>query len=190
MRPLVPILVTAALGAALLQPTSATAAGETCQGQPATLVGAPDQTVLGTEGPDVIVSNGASQVDALGGDDLICVTGSPVVDPDAARAVSLQTGAGNDRVEAHTPGWGTVTTLGSGADTYTASAAAAHDVRANDIWWYSDLEADTIRITGGTAAVYSGAQGQPNADVVEITGGVSQWTGFMTAVGATTGWWA
>ena len=183
MRSLPALLATAALGAALLQSTAATAAGETCQGRPATLVGALDQQVSGTEGPDVIVSNGASRVDALGGDDLICITGTPITDANAARAVSLQAGAGNDRVEADTPGWGTVTTLGPGADTYTGSAVAAHEVRGNDIWWYSDLEPDTIRIAGGTATVYSGAQGQPNSDVVEIAGGVAQWTGYMTPAG-------
>jgi hypothetical protein len=57
----------ALLGAALLAPVgTATAAGETCQGQAATIVGTPGGQIVGTEGADVIVTNGATNVDALG----------------------------------------------------------------------------------------------------------------------------
>ena len=46
----------ALLGATLLAPTgTATAAGETCQGQAATIVGTPGGQIVGTEGADVIV---------------------------------------------------------------------------------------------------------------------------------------
>jgi hypothetical protein len=66
----------ALLGAVLLAPMgTATAAGETCQGQAATIVGTPGGQLTGTGGADVIVTNGATQVDALGGDDVVCVTG-------------------------------------------------------------------------------------------------------------------
>ena len=66
----------ALLGVALLVPVgTATAAGETCQGQAATTVGTPGGQITGTEGADVIVTNGATHVDALGGDDVVCVTG-------------------------------------------------------------------------------------------------------------------
>ena len=54
----------------------ATAAGETCQGVPATIVGTPGGQVLGTPGDDVIVTNGARRVDGEAGDDLICTTGT------------------------------------------------------------------------------------------------------------------
>ena len=71
-----PTLSAAALLAlALLPPTAADAAGETCQGRAATIVGA-QGVAQGTEGDDVIVSNGAQSVVALGGNDLICITGS------------------------------------------------------------------------------------------------------------------
>ena len=62
----------ALLGAALLAPVgTAAAAGETCQGQAATIVGTPGGQITGTEGADVIVTNDARRVDALGGDDLV-----------------------------------------------------------------------------------------------------------------------
>ena len=49
-----------------------------CKGQRATVVGDPaGGTVTGTRGPDIIVSNGAGRVNALAGDDLICLTGAP-----------------------------------------------------------------------------------------------------------------
>jgi hypothetical protein len=54
---------------------SAVAAPPTCQGQPATIVAGPDEVdVVGTDGPDVIVTvgSGSIQIDAGGGDDLIC----------------------------------------------------------------------------------------------------------------------
>ncbi|MCW2814851.1 MAG: calcium-binding protein [Nocardioides sp.] len=55
------------------------AAPETCQGRTATIVGIPlSMMVEGTDGDDVIVTNGARNVSALGGDDLVCITGTGV----------------------------------------------------------------------------------------------------------------
>ena len=68
-------------------------AAESCQGQQATLVGpGSDGVITGTEGVDVIVTNGATEVDALGGNDRVCVTN---VSGDTA----VDTGSGNDAVE-------------------------------------------------------------------------------------------
>src|SRR5688572_23467942 len=51
-----------------------------CQGRTATIT-SDGGTVTGTEGDDVISTTGVVDIDALGGDDLICVTvGSAVVD--------------------------------------------------------------------------------------------------------------
>src|SRR5690349_13426386 len=63
----------------------------TCHGEPATIVGTPDGTFTGTDGRDVIVTNGASGK-ARGGADLICITGSTGAHIDA--------GAGKDVVDA------------------------------------------------------------------------------------------
>jgi Ca2+-binding RTX toxin-like protein len=72
------------------------AAGGTCFDEPATIVGTPGQVSLtGTEGDDVVVTNGAAGVSTLGGDDLVCVTDGP----DAAasgRTIAVDTGAGDD----------------------------------------------------------------------------------------------
>ena len=47
------------------------AAAETCEGRPATVIGT--GKVTGTGGDDVIVATDATLVEALGGDDLVCV---------------------------------------------------------------------------------------------------------------------
>jgi Ca2+-binding RTX toxin-like protein len=84
----------------------------TCRGQAATLVGTPGGTVTGTGGPDVIVTQGAWKVNALGGNDLICVTTTEFSQVDA--------GDGDDLVDGTTdadgePLW---VRLGLGDDTY------------------------------------------------------------------------
>ena len=176
----------ALLGLALLTPTSAGAAGETCQGQPATTVGTAGQVIEGSEGADVIVTDGASRVIARGGDDLICVTGDASAVAEESRTVVVAAGAGDDRVEATTPGWGTVTQLDSGADSYVGASGADQEIRTGELL-SADSAADTVRVTSGIATVYSGAPSQPNPDVVEIDGGMVQWTGFMTSAGRLAG---
>jgi hypothetical protein len=61
----------------LLTPPAVAApnAVELCFGQLPTIVGTPGEQVIGTDGPDIVVSNSARYVDTLGGDDLVCVTG-------------------------------------------------------------------------------------------------------------------
>ena len=188
-RTALPALSAAALlGLALLVPAGAGAAGETCQGRTATVVGALGHPLVGTEGPDVIASNGASRVDALGGDDLICVTGPPAAGPDEASTLTLSAGTGNDVVEAVTRGWGTFGTLGLGADTYTGTSSARHEITAGEFLPLgSDREADTIRVASGLATIYSGAPSVDNPDVIEIDAGTVQWTGLMTRTSSVSG---
>ena len=78
---------------------SATAVGETCNGLAATLVGTPGSTVTGIEGPDVIVTNGATEVRGNGGDDTICTTMSGQPPPFSLISVRVLAGAGNDLVD-------------------------------------------------------------------------------------------
>src|SRR6478735_7591944 len=110
------LLTTALVGAALLAPTSASAAPTTCQGRPVTLVGPGDaaKVLTGTEGNDVIVTEGALRVLALGGDDLICVT--------SGLQPSVDAGAGNDSVDASADDGGSLTALGEGDDRYVGSS--------------------------------------------------------------------
>jgi hypothetical protein len=150
----------ALLGAALLAPTStATAAGETCQGQAATIVGTPGGQILGTEGADVIVTNGATRVDALGGDDLVCATSEDGV--------------------TYVPG--VIAILGVGADTFIDSSGGQHFIYAGTEDG-TDTEADVIR--AGYGVVISGMVGQPNADIIDLAFGEVSWSGIQTAPGA------
>ena len=151
----------ALLGAALLAPMgAATAAGETCQGRAATIVGTPGAQIVGTEGADVIVTNGETRVDALGGDDLVCAT--------------IEDGVGYNPVFA---------ILGAGADTFTASDGGSHTIVAGTADG-TDTEADVIRI--GSGSVRSGMVGQPNADIIDLAFGEVSWSGIQTAPGAVT----
>lgn len=100
---------------ALLGPTAASGAAETCQGRTATIVGS-GHSIQGTEGPDVIVTNGARSVFAKGGDDLVCVTGRFL---GKYYPVDVRAGDGNDVVDASGAGRQPVhTSFGSGADTF------------------------------------------------------------------------
>jgi Ca2+-binding RTX toxin-like protein len=151
------------LGAALLAPVgTATAAGETCQGQAATIVGTPGGQITGTEGADVIVTNDAIRVDALGGDDLVCATGVR---------------GGYHSVFA---------ILGAGADTFIPSERGGSTIYAGTVDG-TDTEADVIRSSGTGGLVISGMAGQPNADIIDLgSNGVGEvrWSGIQTAPGA------
>lgn len=172
MRPL-PLMATGLLAATLLTSPTAYAAGETCQGRPATIVGTPSQSgLVGTEGPDVVVTNGADGIDTLGGDDLVCVT-----DPDSPRMVTLATGAGDDVVDASASRSSIDAELGSGADHYTASAGRDSVVLGStDGRTRTDLEADTVvATTGGSRSQpgdewFSGMLDIANADILDLAG--------------------
>ncbi len=96
--------------------SAASAAPATCQGVPATITsdGGP---VMGTEGDDVISTAGVVDIQALGGNDVICLT-----------AGKVDAGPGNDSVlslstDSSDPSSATLTaSLGDGADTFTASS--------------------------------------------------------------------
>jgi hypothetical protein len=158
----------ALLGAALLAPVgTAAAAGETCQGHAATIVGTPGGKITGTEGADVIVTNDATRVDALGGDDLLCATGER---------------SGYDSVTGtFTP---VVVILGAGADTFIPSERSRSTIYAGTVAG-TDTEADVIRLSWTAGLVISGMPGQPNADIIDLGGsGDLRWSGIQTAPGA------
>jgi Ca2+-binding RTX toxin-like protein len=141
---------------------TAAAAGETCQGQAATIVGTPGGEITGTEGADVIVTNDAIRVDALGGDDLVCATGVR---------------GGYHSVFA---------ILGAGADTFIPSERGGSTIYAGTVDG-TDTEADVIRSSGTGGLVISGMTGQPNADIIDLGSnglGEVRWSGIQTAPGA------
>ncbi|MCF6377961.1 hypothetical protein L2K70_10115 [Nocardioides KLBMP 9356] len=167
-------LLTAMLvGAALLQPTTATAQAPPCQGKAVTIDGRGATQVIGTEGDDVIVSDTASEVIALGGNDLVCLAAghaNPVV----------RAGAGDDVVDA-TAATGTNTFLGEGDDTYLGS-------RYRDVVAAGDGETDDrgrdVVDTGPRSelqdVVYSGEPGRPNDDQLRAGYVELWWSGSST----------
>lgn len=174
------VSATALLGLSLLAPTSAGAATETCQGQTATVVGVQDAVVEGTEGADVIVSNAATRVIALGGDDLICVTG--ISNP------GVYAGEGDDVVVSTLgPDAFSTIVLGPGSDRFTGSSASdsvhAAGRRRTDP---PDSDRDVIETgpTNGTYGDYvaTGQPGVPNADEVRVAGGTSVRGGSASVV--------
>ncbi len=101
----VPVLV--------LAPAPAAHAVGTCQGQPATIESSTaGATIIGTEGPDVILATRQATINALGGDDLICVAGG-----------LLDAGAGDDSVVVTTDGNGQEAHLGPGTNHYASPGA-------------------------------------------------------------------
>ncbi len=162
MRRTTPLTAAAMLGLALLAPTtSATAAGETCRGEAATLVGT-SRTLTGTEGRDVIVTGGATDVSALGGDDLICV----VPDGTTSNVLYVDAGAGGDIVDTTTAalrGYYVDSDLGRGADTLDGGPSGdwvdTGDVAGGpeevDVVRGSTGD-DTVRTTGGSDVVELG----------------------------------
>ena len=176
MRPLSPLLTTAALVAASLATLPAAgAAGETCQGRPATVVGAPGQRELrGTEGPDVIVTNDASYVWALGGDDLVCITGTNW-------QARIDAGEGADSVDATGARAGSTTVLGAGADRFTGSSFGESVTAGTDTTPSLDTETDVIETRGDyDDLVASGQTGTANPDRISLSRGALSWLGVPT----------
>ena len=173
MRRAAPLTAAGLLGLALLAPmSSVSAAGETCRGEAATHVGT-GPTLIGTEGRDVIVTGTASVVNALGGDDVICVSRS-VASPNL---LDLDAGAGNDFVDATAPttDYSGRVTLGPGSDAFTGSAArdvvytgATPDPEDLSVPPGSDTDTDRVDTWEGADLVVSGSAGAASHDVVAL----------------------
>ncbi len=122
----------------------------TCQGETATHVGTSGGTVIGTPGHDVVVSNLASTIETLGGDDLVCVTG------DRSGRVSIDTGPGDDdvRVLGHTA---VGASLGDGEDAFVGGPLDDHVYGGwSDDEHEYDIEYDHIVAGGGYDRVTAG----------------------------------
>ena len=104
------------------------AGGEPCHGQAATIVGTPGTDIRATNGPDVIVTNGAPSTDARDGDDLICVTGYTRKDD-----ADVYGGDGDDDIDASATGAGRARVdLGDGDDTYVGGPGPDRVTAADD----------------------------------------------------------
>lgn len=182
------------LAMAMLSPLPvAHAAGETCRGEAATIVGTPGNPallgsdgVIGTEGRDVVVTNGAFKVTTLGGDDLICVTAG---DGPSVNRVLIDAGAGDDVVDGTTaPDWIVQAQLGEGADLFEGGDAGSSVRGAYDDGSPADTERDVIVGGDGSDGVHSGVIGQPNPDVIALgDGNDSLIYGGVTAGGSIDG---
>lgn len=148
------------------------AAGETCHGEQATMVGAPGGSVEGTDVRDVIVSNGA-EVDAGAGDDLICVTTTGYSPP-------ILGGDGDDMIDGTARSLGAQVDGGAGADTITTGPGADRIVESADE--RANPAIDHISTGDGDDRIDTGWPGTTNQDVVDAGTG----NDVITAEG--TGW--
>lgn len=131
---------------------------DTCFGQAPTVVGTPLGVLEGTEGPDVVITNGAGLVQTYGGDDLVCITGvyEPTSDDDEGRV--FQTGAGSDRIDSSLaqvsdPYLPLIIDPGPDADE-VIGGPASEDVRAQELGLKSSRQ-DIINTADGDDVVYS-----------------------------------
>lgn len=157
--------------------TYAADAPATCLGQTATIVGG-DGLVTGTEGADVIVASGISTVDALGGDDLVCLeVGSVVLGASEEGPVAkVNAGAGDDVVSSvdldafwvpnggESRAWEAIVALGTGEDQFLGGSAV--DMVYGSDPDSADTERDDINTGGGPDYVHSGRSSAANDDVV------------------------
>jgi RTX calcium-binding nonapeptide repeat (4 copies) len=170
------LLVLTGLTAGLLSPlapgVAAQAAGETCDGLPATLVGTPGSTVTGTDGADVIVSNGAAKVDGKGGDDVICTTASVAPPPDPSGQsnwVIVLGGPGNDLIDRR----GETDPAASGGLYGDAGQDTIFGSPASEYVGIGDGERDVVQTYGGADRVVEAfVRGGPaDPDVVDLGAG-------------------
>jgi Ca2+-binding RTX toxin-like protein len=160
------------LGLALLAPTTAAqAAGETCRGEAATIVGAGYARIVGTEGRDVVVTNGSGDVETLAGDDLVCITGRDA-GAGTQYGIDVDAGPGDDIVDGTAAdSWSADVELGAGADRFEGGDAD-DDVNAGAVVvegtqvLYPDTETDVLVGGGGDDSLRGGQVGAPNSDVL------------------------
>ncbi len=168
MLPLVLLLASATL---VPSGGAAQAAPETCQGQPATLVGTPGGHLSGTDGPDVIITHGAD-LNAGAGDDLICVDGLAPVERGGAGVDIVFAGPGDDTVVVTQVGdyYRLAVVLGDGDDTFSGGAGADWVTNRDD--GEVDGGADVIATHGGNDhASVGGSSGTLVGDQVDLGSG-------------------
>ena len=140
--------------AALLAPAGqASAVGEACRGEAATIVG-DGSAIRGTEGRDVVITNNSQTIHTLGGDDLVCVTGR-TMGARVTRGLTVSTGDGNDVVDASAAprGWPIVLSLGVGADEFQGSPVSDDDIVSTGP--VGETDRDVVRGGGGRDRILS-----------------------------------
>lgn len=176
---LVPLLAPVVLTAGLASSTSPATAATSCRGVPATIEASGVQRIDGTEGDDVIVADDVIAISALGGDDLVCVTGDTSTFVDAGAGDDVVDGSGANSVNG---------VLGDGDDTFRGSAAV------DSVWAGSQDGSDAGRdvIDAGPRGedfdiVRSGQSGSPNPDRITGEWLTLRWAGTPTSDSAAVG---
>jgi Ca2+-binding RTX toxin-like protein len=143
MRARAALLAAATVTGLLVAPTSAAGASETCQGLPATIVADRRGVTTGTLGDDVIVGHGYVNIDARGGNDVICLDAGSVVAGDGNDSVLATGTRGTNPEDNHVDA-----SLGAGDDRYVGGPAEDW-VNEFDVGGGSDI----ISTGGGSDAV-------------------------------------
>lgn len=163
MRAPVAVAVAALVAGSLVPSYAGAVAAETCRGQAATHVGTAGEELVGTDGDDVIVTNGATRAYGLDGNDTICVTG---------RTFDTYAGFGDDVVDgsAATKATGASAELGGGSDTYLGSAGydEVNSGDGDDVRKGLVPGTDVIDTGDGGDFVTLGADGQASLDQVRL----------------------
>lgn len=151
---------------AVASPAPTAGAIASCDGQPATLVGVKGQESLtGTDGPDVIVSNGAKVVNAGKGPDLVCLTGG-----DATAYLDGPTEYDDTNT------WATDRVIGSNGNDKVLSGGGAQDFYDID---QTRSNGDVVSLGAGTSTL--NMDGVPTG---EIHGGSGRDTLFLYSMGS------
>ncbi|GAW49147.1 Hemolysin-type calcium-binding region [Nocardioides sp. PD653] len=119
--------------------------------------------MTGTDGDDVVVTHGARRVRTYGGDDLVCVTGSPA-------QLVVDVAEGDDVVDTTDAARAVTTRLGTGADRLIGGPRA-DAVTDNEGYVYDDDAPDVISTGGGDDAVITADRGAPDRDLVSLGAG-------------------
>lgn len=157
------LLALSLLAPLVLGVTAPAHAAESCHGRTATIVGTLDGTVTGTEGDDVIVTEGAIEVYAYGGDDLVCVTGSPT---DRFELLRINAGAGDDVVDSSDGAHRLRAELGKGVDVFSGGPGSEAVVTGQ-----GGDGGESVSTGGGRDYVETGATGLPMENTISTGAG-------------------
>ena len=165
---IIAVAAAAALGSPVVTTGGADAAPPTCRGERATIVGKPGRGVVGTDGRDVIVSNGSTRIRSGKGHDLICLRG-------ARYNPFVESGPGDDVVWVERTRGRVWAELGAGADEFHGSARDLPDTVFGDGFGDGDTDRDVILTGGGRDSVSVGTSRRLLADRVDLGTGRNEY---------------
>lgn len=161
MRLLVLAVAVTSIATVTGSPSTYASVTPTCQGELATAVGSPTTaTIVGTNGHDVIISNG-SDVEARGGDDTICVSGG---------SLRVDGGEGHDSLRIYAVADATTLAGGTGTDTLSV-------VSSNGAAWTVDVPGQRISTESASATIVDFEHyrlGRASWSSLDFTGGAGR----------------